>query len=222
MSVGRRSSDTTPVADRRFFDIFMPREIKLMQHQVSQATGSLPDRYLGLFLIRFEPVDVDAPSAQDLDVSAQTRHLMRLITSTIRYTDIPGQLNPYEFMAVIREIKPHRALMIAKRLLGMASRSRLLSVSSVALRLGYVVYPLSLEPDFSPTRWPQLLELTQRLSYLPEQSNKPELFGYGLVRGPGMGSPTIPEADLVNLAMTDLDSLTKAELLTLESIELES
>jgi len=145
---------------------------------------------------------------------------MRLITSTIRYSDIPGQLNPFEFIAVVREIKPLRALMIAQRLLGMASRSRLLGATSVSLRIGYVVYPLSLEPDFSPTRWPQLLELTQRLSHLSESDGSEKVYGYGLVRGPGMGSPTIPEADLVNLALTDLDSLTKAELLSLEEITL--
>jgi hypothetical protein len=218
----RGGAEKALVADRSFFDIFLPRELKLMQ-QISKARiDGVAERFLGLFLVRLEGQNGDSPSEPSPELSAKSRHLLRLITSTIRYYDIPGQLIPGEFFLVVREIEPRRAGLIANRLLGMVSRSRVLSSGGISLRVGYIVYPISIEPDLAPTDWPKLVELARHLSGpLPGLAGAAaETAGHGLCRGPEMGSPTIPEADIVNLAMTDLGSMIQAKLLILDPVTL--
>jgi len=149
------------------------------------------------------------------------RHLLRLLTSTIRYSDIPGQISPLELLAVIREVEPVRTRVIAQRLLAMASQSRPLTAGSVRLRIGYLAYPLSTEPDLGPMEWMRLVDLARRLSRPLDPELPPSQYGYGLIRGPEMGTPTIPEIDIVGIASTDLRSLIEAQLLTLEPIDLD-
>lgn len=226
MSAPRRPGiDAVPLADLRFFEVFLPREIKLMHYHSTPQPGEegsgQQERFFGLVLIRLEPTEHVADAGDDLDMASKMRHLLRLLTSTIRYSDIPGQISPLELLAVIREIEPGRTSVIAQRLLSMASRSRPLTSESVNLRVGYLAYPLSTEPDLAPTEWTHLVDLTRRLSRqlgpeLPQSS-----YGYGLIRGPEMGTPTIPEIDIVGIATTDLRSLIEAELLQLEPINLD-
>jgi hypothetical protein len=216
-----RGSSDKSIADHSFFDFFLPRELKLLQ-QVSKSGGSRAisgtERFLGLYVVRLESPGGEALDEESSELATKSRHLLRLITSTIRYYDIPGQLATGEYFLVIREIYPQRAGLIASRLLGMASRSRVLSSGSLSLRIGYVVYPLSIEPDLAPTEWPRLVELARKMSGPADHVSDKDVAGHGLLRGPEMGSPTIPEGDLVNLAMTDLSSMLQANLLILEPV----
>jgi hypothetical protein len=216
-----RGSSDKSIADQSFFDFFLPRELKLLQ-QVSKSGGSRTasgaERFLGLYVVRLESPDGETLDQESSELATKSRHLLRLITSTIRYYDIPGQLAAGEYFLVIREIYPQRAGLIANRLLGMASRSRVLSSGSLSLRIGYVVYPLSIEPDLTPTEWPRLIELARKMSGPADHESANTVAGHGLLRGPEMGSPTIPEGDLLNLAMTDLSSMLQAKLLILEPV----
>ncbi len=211
-------SDTIQLADEGFLEIFLPRELKLVQQHVqtrNEASDDSPrNQFLGLYLLRLQSDD-----SIEFEVDPKVvRHLRRLITSAIRFTDIPGQLSSSEFLVVAREVELDRAFLIAQRLLALTSRSRVLEASGHQVRVGYIIYPLSIEPDLSPTEWPALLELARSMAHRAQ--DKDNHSGYGLIRGPEMGSPTIPEIDIISLATTDLSSLTRAELLNIRPINI--
>jgi hypothetical protein len=211
------------VADRGFFGIFLPRELDLVKERFfstgeeKTARGSLP--FLGIYAVNLELLD-PSPRKRGPSSSVLGHDLLQIVTSATRFADIPGQLGELELLSVVREVFPEDARGIAKRMLTIAARSKVLGQRGHRVRVGYVLYPLSTQPDLAPGEWSSLLELAQALARRGEQIDHHT--GHGLVRGPQMGSPTMPEIDLISLAQSNLPSLTRAELLRFETVTVDS
>lgn len=217
------SKDTASlIADGRFFDIFMPREINLFkQRALERAKGSenpIPEPGLGLFLLRLFPVPGSQIAPSEIDTAAIAKHMHELMHSALRYSDIPGQLGSFEFLAVARAMALPNAPLIAQRLLSRASRSRVLESFQIGIRLGYVIYPLSPQPDLMPAEWPMLIELAHALTLAADQ--EAQFSGLGVVPGDLRDSPAIPEIDMISLALTDVNALASAGILQLSKVEL--
>ena len=80
-----------PVADQQFFEIFLPREMRLVQKRWlgRDRAESLPhgNEFLGLFVIRVRPLSGTLPeggSLREID-----RHLWHLVNTSVRTTDFP-------------------------------------------------------------------------------------------------------------------------------------
>jgi hypothetical protein len=173
---------------------------------------------LGLFVIRFEPVAGKAVAAGGDTGERVSRHAEELLRSVLRETDIAGRLTELEHLAVVRDIDPEQAYVAAHRFLSAAGRSEVLSSAGLETRLGFVVYPLSSQPNFPPDQWSSLLELARRLSARGNPTGPAT--GLGLLRGPEMATANIPEADLVPLLFHDPDSLVRAGILRLQKIHI--
>ncbi|MCP4900945.1 MAG: hypothetical protein GY906_28590 [bacterium] len=217
------SKDTaTLVADGRFFDIFMPREINLFKQKTLEHVKSReslePLPGLGLFLMRLFPIQGSQVDPEEMDTAAIARHMNELLRSALRYSDIPGQLGAFEFLAVAREMELENAPLIAQRLINRASRSRVLEGYNIGVRLGFVIYPLSPQPDLLPAEWPTLIELAHALTLAADQDAS--FSGLGVVPGDLQDSPIIPEIDLISLALTDVSALANAGILDLSKINL--
>lgn len=208
-------------ADERFFRIFVPYEIRLAQRRAMEwgdAPGDPPpSTFLGLYLVRYtvggRPV---APAAgqRPPELGAQ---VLRLLQDALRDSDVPGRLGPGELLAVVRDLDPMQAYVVAQRFLAAANRSEELRAADVRTRVGYVIYPLSNQANFPAERWNTLLDLARKIS---ERAATGPATGYGVLRGPDAAASALPETDLVPLAFEDPDSLMKAGLLSLQRIHL--
>jgi len=200
----------------------MPYEIRLAQRR-AMTWGSTPDDQLppfftGLYLV--QPVYAGAtefPRAEDGGTELR-RHVETLVRQGLRDSDVLGYLGENELLAVVRDLDPHQSYVVAQRLLSACNRSDLLRAAGIGMRVGYVVYPLTSQPNYPPAQWIQLVRLAAVVGGRSPDSTGGT--GFGLMRGPAAATTNLPESDLVDLAFEDLDSLVGAGLLTLQRLHL--
>lgn len=222
MNTGRDNGAILPLADRGFFRVFMPYEIRLAQRRAmiwgTTPDEQLPSAFIGLYLIR--PItEEDAAASREAALGEDVRtHLVGRARGALRDSDVLGVLGDDELLAVVRDLDPQQAFVVAQRLLSVAGRSEFLRSEGVSLRVGYVVYPLTSQPNFPPQQWGRLVDLARLAA---DGAGDPgATCGRGVLRGPAISTTDIPETDLVDLSSQDLESLVGAGLLSLQRIHL--
>ena len=95
-----------------------------------------------------------------------------------------------------------------QRFLASAAESDLLLAANLRTRVGYVIYPLSSQPNYPTQKWENIIELARRMSDRGETEER--AIGHGLLRGPSMTETGIPESDLVPLATRDPEVIDRA------------
>jgi hypothetical protein len=210
------------VVDLDFLKKFIPYELLLAQRRAmvwgSDASKVLPNAYIGFYLVRLEVMDgpgkaKDVP--QGPEISA---HIQELLRKVLRDSDIPARISDHEHLAILRDVAPRHAYAVAQRFLTSAASSRLLEQAALRAHVGYVIYPLSLQPNFPVDSWSALLELARRMSRHGDGLGAAN--GYGLLRGPQIADTSIPESDLVPLAYRNLETLVREGILEIQRIQL--
>jgi hypothetical protein len=216
------AADTPDVADYDFLRIFMPREVRLAQRQAmlqsSQSSGGDPSSCLGIYLVRLEPIEGDWFPASAEGGSQIGDHIQEILTEVIRDSDIPARLSNQEHLAILRDLDPEQTFVVGQRFLSSATKSDLLRAANLRARIGYIIYPLSSQPNHPPQQWEKLIELARVMSQYGESSGRAS--GNGLLRGPSMAEAGIPESDLIPLAIRDPDALAKVGMLQIQKIHL--
>jgi hypothetical protein len=222
MSERRADQPNNPVAGPEFLKIFLPYELRLAQRRAMVTSSRSPDRSpgtcLGLYCVRLEPITGDwfpAPLEGGAQISA---HIQTLLRDVIRDSDIPIRLSDQEHLAVLRDLDPEHTYVVSQRFLAMAADSDLLLAANLRTRVGYVVYPLSSQPNFPAEQWATVVDLARKMSDRAQPSGR--ACGHGLLRGPAMAESGIPESDLIPLALRDPDALVKVGLLQIQRIHL--
>jgi len=222
MSERRADLSSTPIADHEFLKIFLPYELRLAQRRAmvtsSRSADRSPGTCLGLYCVRLEPITGDwfpAPLEGGAQISG---HIQTLLREVIRDSDIPIRLSDQEHLAVLRDLDPEHTYVVSQRFLAMAADSDLLLAANLRTRVGYVVYPLSSQPNFPAEQWETVVDLARKMSDRAQPSGR--ACGHGLLRGPAMAESGIPESDLIPLALRDPDSLVKVGLLQIQRIHL--
>jgi len=214
--------DATDVADYDFLRIFLPREIRLAQRQAmlqsSRSSGGQPTSCLGFYLVRLEPIEGSSFPASAEGGAEIGDHIQGFLPEVIRDSDIPVRLSDQEHLAILRDLDPEQTYVVSQRFLSSACDSDLLQAANLRTRIGYVIYPLSSQPNHPPQQWEKLIELARVMSQYGEGSGRAS--GNGLLRGPGMTEAGIPESDLVPLAIRDPDALVKVGMLQIQKIHL--
>ncbi len=216
-----RGDESLPEADERFFRVFVPYELRLAQRRalewgnagIEQPLGS----YLGFYLVRLLPAAGGAFPSRGEDGERLAAHVQELLRTALRTSDVSGRLTDAEHLAVLRDLDPMQAYVVAQRFLSAAAQSQTLTAAGIWTRVGYVVYPLSAQANLPPERWTTLLDLARRIS---DRGSPGPATGYGILRGPQGPGADLPETDLIPLAFEDIDSLVKAGLLSLQRIHL--
>jgi hypothetical protein len=222
MSERPAEPSTTPIAGHEFLKIFLPYELRLAQRRAmvmsSRSVDRSPGTCLGLYCVRLEPITGDwfpAPLEGGAQISG---HIQTLLREVIRDSDIPIRLSDQEHLAVLRDLDPEHTYVVSQRFLAMAADSDLLLAANLRTRVGYVVYPLSSQPNFPAEQWEKVVDLARKMSDRAQPSGR--ACGHGLLRGPAMAESGIPESDLIPLALRDPDSLVKVGLLQIQRIHL--
>jgi hypothetical protein len=211
-----------PLPDLDFLRVFMPYELRLAQRRAMMGNRDprtlLSSTFVGLYLVKLKSVSGDwFPSS--IEGGHQIGiHVTQLLREAMRDSDIPFKLADDEHLVILRDIDPQHAYVVAQRFLTLAGRSDLLRAAGLRTRVGYVIYPLSTQPNFPVGQWEQLVGLARVMSDLGDRSGPAS--GYGVLRGPQMETANIPETDLVPLAFQDSNSLVKAGLLQIQRIHL--
>jgi len=211
-----------PVVDTDFLGRFLPYELLLAQRRAmvwgTLAAENFPNAHVGLYLVRLETLpDHVYPTPQD-GAQAIANHMSDLLRTVLRESDIPARISDREHVAIVRDVDPQHAFAVAQRLLQLASDSPLISGNHLRTCVGYLIYPLSLQPNYPVDRWNVLLELARRMSRRGDPGTPAS--GYGLLRGPHMEEASIPESDLVPLALQNPDTLVRAGILQIQRIQL--
>jgi len=220
--VQKTLTDRLPIVDLEFLRQFMPYELLLAQRRAmvwgSTASERLPNAYIGLYLVRLEPYVL--PEGEDFpEVSPEiSKHVISLLQMVLRDSDIPATLTNTEHLAILRDVDPQHAYAVAQRFLSSAGSSTLLEAAKIRTCVGYLVYPLSTQPDFPVDRWSTLLELARRMSHRDDSSAT--ACGFGLLSGPQISEASIPESDLVPLAFQNPETLVKAGILQIQRIQI--
>ena len=195
MTGSNQQRTTAPVADLDFLRIFLPYELRLAQRQAmvsgSKSADGSPSSCLGLYLVRLEPMSGDWFPASAEGGAQIGDHIQDLLVEVLRDSDIPVRMSDQEHLSILRNLRT---------------------------RVGYVVYPLSSQPNYPPSQWENIVELARRMSALGEPIGRAS--GNGLIRGPDMTETGIPESDLIPLAIRDPDALVKPGLLQIQRIQL--
>jgi hypothetical protein len=211
-----------PVADLDFLKIFLPYELRLAQRQAmvseSRSGAGSPGSCLGLYLVRLEPMSGDWFPAGPEGGTQIGDHIQDLLDEVVRDSDIPVRMSDQEHLAVLRDLDPQHTYAVSQRFLASATDSDLLQAANLRTRVGYVIYPLSSQPNYPPSQWENVVELARRMSAYGEPSGRAS--GNGLLRGPNMTETGIPESDLIPLAIRDPESLVKPGLLQIQRIQL--
>jgi len=215
-----RQGDPLPPADENFFRVFVPYELQITQRR-SMTWGAtsdedLPHQFLGLYLLTLQPATTGDALFADGHGDQAAQHVRDILRLVLRESDIPGSLSPTEHLAVVRDLDPHQGYVVAQRLLAAAARSDVLRDSGVGVRLGYVIYPLSSQPNYPPNQWATLVDLARRLGERGAEVGSAK--GFGVLRGPQAVAMNLPETDLVPLIFQDPDTLVKNGLLRLQRI----
>jgi hypothetical protein len=215
-------ADATAVADYDFLRVFMPREIRLAQRQAmlqsSKSSDGEPTSCLGIYLVHLEPIEGDSFPASAEGGAQIGDHIQEFLTEVIRDSDIPVRLSDQEHLAILRDLDPEQTYVVSQRFLSSANGSGLLQAANLRTRIGYIIYPLSSQPNHPPEQWEKLIELARVMSQHGEPSGR--ACGNGLMRGPGMTEAGIPESDLVPLAIRDPEGLVKVGMLQIQKIHL--
>lgn len=211
-----------PLADLDFLRVFLPYELRLAQRRAmvsgSQSSDGLSSSCLGLYLIRLEPISGDwFPAAAEGGTQIGT-HVREMLAEVLRDSDIPVHLSDQEHLAILRDLDPQHAYVVTQRFLTSAAASDLLQAANLRTRLGYVIYPLSTQPNYPPEQWATIIELARGMSDRGDPLGRAS--GHGILRGPSMAETGIPESDLVPLALRDPDSLVRNGLLQIQRIHL--
>lgn len=220
------AADTTeeqfPEPDETFLRTFMPYELRLAQRRAMMGKNDprnvLTSTFVGLYLVRLQAVSGDWFPSSIEGGNQIGIHVTQLLKKAMRDSDIPFKLSDREHLVVLRDIDPQHAYVVAQRFLTLAGRSDLLRAAGLRTRVGYVIYPLSTQPNFPVLQWETLIDLARAMSDRGDRTGPAS--GYGVLRGPQMDTANIPETDLVPLAFQDSDSLVKAGLLQLQRIHL--
>lgn len=222
MADGSQKRTHAPVADLDFLRIFLPYELRLAQRQAmvsgSKSVDGAPSSCLGLYLVRLEPMSGDWFPASAEGGSQIGDHIQDLLAEVVRDSDIPVRMSDQEHLAVLRDLDPNHTYAVSQRFLTSASDSDLLQAANLRTRVGYVIYPLSSQPNYPPSQWENVVELARRMSAYGEPSGRAS--GNGLLRGPNMSETGIPESDLIPLAIRDPEALVKPGLLQIQRIHL--
>ena len=211
-----------PVPDLDFLQVFMPYEVRLAQRRAmlgnKDPRAALSSTFVGLYVVRLQPISGDwFPSS--IEGGGQIgKHVTQLLREAVRDSDIPFKLSDREHLTILRDIDPQHAYVVAQRFLTSAGRSDLLHAAGLTTRVGYVIYPLSSQPNFPVNQWERLIDLARLMSDRGDPAGPAS--GYGLLRGPQMEAVGIPETDLVPLAFQDSESLVKAGVLQIQRIHL--
>lgn len=224
MTETQQKQASPPVADLDFLRIFLPYELRLAQRQAmvssSQSDDGAPSSCLGLYLVRLEPMSGDwFPAAADGGVQIGD-HIQSLLADVIRDSDIPVRMSDQEHLTILRDLDPQHTYTVSQRFLASASESDLLHAANLRARVGYIIYPLSSQPNYPPSQWENIVELARRMSAYGKPTGRAS--GNGLLRGPDMTDTGIPESDLVPLALRDPEALVKPGLLQIQKIQLVS
>ncbi len=207
--------------DSVFLDAFMPREISVVQRRLLGHPGGPSGQgnpyHLGLFLLQVVPAPGAHLPADEEGGLAVRSLLLEILSNALRFSDVVGTVAPTELLGVARDLDGEQAFQIAQRILAGANGLDILRAAGLAVRLSYVVYPLSSQPDLEPGDWPLLLDLARSLGKAETEPGSTS--GRGILRTEG-AVPTVPEADLVRLALGDLASLTAGGVLRLQRIRL--
>jgi hypothetical protein len=213
---------SAPVADGTFLSIFLPYELRLAQRQAmvagSRSADGVPPTCLGIYFVRLEPMSGDWFPARAEGGSQIGDHVQNLLHSVIRDSDIPVRLSDQEHLAVLRDLDPHQTYVVSQRFLSSAAESDLLQAANLRTRVGYIVYPLSGQPNFPTQQWRMIVDLARKMSDRGDAVGR--ACGHGLLRGPSMHETNIPESDLIPLAVRDPESLVKVGLLQIQRIHL--
>ncbi len=211
-----------PVADLEFLRIFLPPEIRLAQRQAmiqsSRSVNGEPSTCLGLYFVRLEPMSGERFPASAAGGAQIGDHVQELLHDVVRDSDIPARLSDQEHLAVLRDLDPDRTYVVSQRFLASAAESDLLHAANLGTRVGYIIYPLSSQPNYPPNQWENVVELARVMSRRGEPVGRAS--GHGLLRGPNMTETGMPEADLIPLALRDPDSLCRLGLLKVQTIHL--
>jgi hypothetical protein len=222
MSEQRPDQPETAVADLDFLKVFLPFELRLAQRRAMVTSSRSPDRSpgtcLGLYFVRLEPIKGDWFPASVEGGSQIGDHIQVLLRDVIRDSDIPVRISDQEHLAILRDLDPEHTYVVSQRFLAMAADSDLLLAANLRTRVGYVVYPLSSQPNFPAEQWETIIDLARKMSDRSRPSGR--ACGHGLLRGPGMVESGIPESDLIPLAIRDPESLVKVGLLQIQRIHL--
>lgn len=210
------------VVDSDFLDVFMPYELRLAQRRAmvwgTGAPDLQPNAYIGLYLVRLEPAaGAEGPHWSEVARSVSS-HAVSLLTAVLRDSDIPANISDWEFLAILRDVDPQRAYVVAQRFLASANESDTLRRAGLLTRVGYVIYPLSPQPNLPAARWHTLLDLARQMS--ERGRTNAAACGFGLLRGPHTAETGIPESDLLPLAFQNVDTLTKAGILQIQRIQM--
>jgi hypothetical protein len=217
----RQESTIRPVIDPDFLKVFLPFEIQLAQRRVltwaqNRADALTPVPALGLYLIRIVPRSSSPFPEAHLGGDEIGAAIHKTIQVEIRESDIPIRINNQEHLIIGRDVDPQFSNVLAQRVLTTISKSEMVQKTNLAVRVGYVVYPLSHQPNFPPSRWEELIDLARELCNR-ELPGAPSL-GFGLLRGELVADTALPEADLIPLAFEDPDALAAAGVLRLHRI----
>ncbi len=211
-----------PLPDLDFLRVFMPYELRLAQRRAMMGNNDprnvLTSTFVGLYLVRLQSVSGDWFPSSIEGGNQIGIHVTKLLREAMRDSDIPFKLADDEHLVVLRDIDPQHAYVVAQRFLTLAGRSDLLRAAGLRTRVGYVIYPLSTQPNFPVDQWETLIDLARIMSDKGDRTGPAS--GYGVLRGPQMETANIPETDLVPLAFQDTNSLVKAGLLQLQRIHL--
>ncbi|MEE4270119.1 MAG: hypothetical protein V2I67_00490 [Thermoanaerobaculales bacterium] len=211
-----------PEPDLDFLRVFMPYELRLAQRRAMMGRKdpryALSSTFVGLYVVRLQAVEGDwFPSS--IEGGAQIGiHVSHLLREAMRDSDIPFKLSDQEHLVVLRDIDPQHAYVVAQRFLTMASRSDLLRAAGLKTRVGYIIYPLSTQPNFPVDQWETLVDVARTMSDRGDRTGPAS--GFGLLRGPNMVEANIPETDLIPLAFQDSDTLVRAGFLQIQRIHL--
>ena len=222
MSPNHEDSPDIPVADGAFLSVFMPYELRLAQRQAmvsgSRSPDGTPPTCLGIYYVRLEPMRRDWFPARAEGGKQIGDHVQELLRRVIRDSDIPVRLNDQEHLAILRDLDPQQTYVVSQRFLASASESDFLQAADLRTRVGYIVYPLSGQPNFPTAQWRTVVDLARKMSDRGDAAGR--ACGHGLLRGPDMRETNIPESDLIPLAVRDPDSLVKVGLLQIQRIHL--
>ena len=184
----------------------------------SRSADGAPESCLGLYLVRLEPMSGDwFPSATEGGTQIGD-HIQDLLTDVIRDSDIPVRMSDQEHLAILRDLDPQHTYAVSQRFLASAADSDLLHAANLRARVGYLIYPLSTQPNYPPSQWENIVELARRMSAYGQPTGRAS--GHGLLRGPDMTDTGIPESDIIPLALRDPDALVKPGLLQIQKIQL--
>jgi len=220
--VADKTEPSLPEPDGAFLRTFMPYELRLAQRRAMMGNNDprnvLTSTFVGLYLVRLQAIKGDWFPSSIEGGNQIGLHVTQLLREAMRDSDIPFKLSDQEHLVVLRDIDPQHAYVVAQRFLTLAGRSDLLRAAGLRTRVGYVIYPLSTQPNFPVDQWDTLVDLARAMSDRGDRSGPAS--GYGVLRGPQMQTANIPETDLVPLAFQDSDSLVKAGLLQIQRIHL--